>query len=346
MSDRLNKDIIAELLRVKEGGILYHRESQNLEFKESFNFAGLADYYRDFAAFANNSGGYLVFGVKDKPRRELIGLNDSAFDQFDKLDPELVTGHLLDIFSSSITWEHEAFGIDGNKYGAFYIYESRLKPVICKKDEGRDQVLKNGEVYYRYGGRTQKIQSAELESIINKRIEKNNTQWLDLMEKIKSAGPGNAAILDTEKGLIEKDESKILVVDEELVKGMQWIREGEFVEKEGEKTLKLVGEVQPVDRIEVIKKEKVNKLKEYPLTATELVAKVKKQDNRIKQHEIYSIIKENSLKDNPEYSTYVFRNKSQEEVYERDGTLPTAIVSIYKSSAIDFIVKVFKNEYQ
>lgn len=52
---------VHELLRTKgEGDYLYHREGQELEFKEQFNLAGLADYFRDFAAFANNRGGYLI----------------------------------------------------------------------------------------------------------------------------------------------------------------------------------------------------------------------------------------------------------------------------------------------
>jgi predicted HTH transcriptional regulator len=41
---------------------LHHREGQELEFKEQFSFAGLAEYFKDFAAFANNRGGYLIFG--------------------------------------------------------------------------------------------------------------------------------------------------------------------------------------------------------------------------------------------------------------------------------------------
>ncbi|PAV24427.1 hypothetical protein CF392_16350 [Tamilnaduibacter salinus] len=64
------------------------------------------------------------------------------------------------------------------------IWPSDAKPVIARKDEGKDQIIKNGEIYYRYGGRTQKIQSAELESIINHRIEQNNQSWLNLMAKI------------------------------------------------------------------------------------------------------------------------------------------------------------------
>jgi len=344
MSEKLNEKTVTELLKVKEDGNLYHRESQYLEFKESFNLAGLADYYRDFAAFANNKGGYLIFGVKDRPKRELIGLSSKAIEQFDKLDPEIVTGHLLDLFSSNITWEPEIFRFGDMVFGIFYIYEKLLKPIICKKDEGKDQILKNGEIYFRYGGRTQRIQYSELETIINKRIEQNNTQWMDLVQKIGKSGPQNAAILDTEKGLIEKNESQILVIDEALLKDIQWIKEGEFSEIKGERTLQLVGNVVPIDKVEVVRKEKENKLKEYPLSATDLANEIKKKNHVINQNKIWEIIKENDLKNNKNYSDYVFRNIKQQECFELNGKISAGIPSIYRNSAVDFILNIYKNE--
>lgn len=94
---------VVELLRTHDDGTLVHSESMTLEFKESFNYAGLADYYRDFAAFANNKGGYLVYGVKDIPKRELVGLTPKAKELWDKLDPEGVDGHLLEDFSGHMS---------------------------------------------------------------------------------------------------------------------------------------------------------------------------------------------------------------------------------------------------
>lgn len=139
-----------------KGQYLYHRESQTLEFKEQFNFGGLADYLKDFAAFANNRGGYLIFGVTDSPRMA-SGLSNSALDQFGKLDPELITGYVLENFSSDIRWNSELIEHHGNWFGAFKIEEAEYKPVIARKDSGTNQVLQNGAIYYRYGGRTQKI---------------------------------------------------------------------------------------------------------------------------------------------------------------------------------------------
>jgi len=57
----INEEEILELLKTKDNGYLFHREGQTLEYKEQFNFSGLADYFKDFAAFANNKGGYLIF---------------------------------------------------------------------------------------------------------------------------------------------------------------------------------------------------------------------------------------------------------------------------------------------
>ena len=340
----IDEDYVKELLRKKVGdGLLHHREGQELEFKEQFNLSGLADYFRDFAAFANNKGGYLIFGVSDSPRK-LKGLSENSFQQFEKIDPEKITGHLLEIFSGHINWEQATVNHMDKIFGVFRIEAALVKPIISKKDEGKDQIIKNGEIYFRYGGRTQKIQFPELESIINKRIEYNNNQWLDLMSKIGKAGPSNAAILDTEKSIIEKDESKILVVDEELAKKLKFIKQGEFVEKKGATTLKLVGDVVPIEKVEVVKKVRENLIKEYPLTSTELIEEVKKRLPACKQGKIYDVIKDNKVKDDLEYSAYNFRSKKHENEYLKTGKLPTGTPSIYKTKAVDLIHHILKNE--
>ena len=333
---------VEELVRLK-GETLFHREGQELEFKEQFNLAALADYFRDFAAFANNRGGYLIYGIKDAPRTR-TGLSEKSIAQFEKIDPEKISGFLLEIFSVDIRWEQALIEVGGVSLGVFKIYEAQIKPVIAKKDEGKDQIIKNGDIYYRYGGRTQKIQAAELENIINKRVDQNNQQWLDLMSKIGKTGPQNAAILDTERGLIEKDDSRILVLDEALANKLKFIKEGEFVEKDGAETLKLVGDVVPIDKVEVVKHVRENLTKAYPLSALEVVDEVKKEYPAAKQGQVWKVIAENDMKNNPDYSAYNFRSKKQEDAFKEHGTLPAATPSIYNKNAVSFIVKVLKGE--
>lgn len=335
----IDQNHICELLRVK-GKYLYHREGQELEFKEQFNLAGLADYFRDFAAFANNRGGYLIFGVKDSPRVP-TGLSDSSLEQFEKVDPEKITGFLLEIFSPDIWWEQATVSIGDNSFGVWRVYQAGTRPIIAKKGEGKDNVIKNGEVYYRYAGRTQKIQFAELETIINRRIEQNNNQWLDLMKKIGHAGPQNAAILDTEKSLIEKGDARILVLDEDLAHKLKFIKEGQFVQKDGATTLRLVGDLVPVDKVEVVKKVQEDLLKSYPFTATQLADAVKQATPSVNRNTIWQTITENDLKQNRDYAAYIFPNQSRQESYERTGRAGSA-PSIYNQRAIDFLVNVLK----
>ncbi len=334
---------LKELLRLKRGGYLYHRESQTLEFKESFSLSALADYFRDFAAFANNKGGYLVFGVKDSPNT-LVGLTPKSQKQFEKVDPEKISGYLLDIFSPNIDWLQRSIKIASKHYGVFYIHEAKVKPVIAKKDEGKDQVIKNGEVYYRYGGRTQKIQFAELENIIQKRLESQTQQWQNLISKIAKAGPSNAAVLDTERGLIEKSDTQVLLMDDKLAKKIKFVKEGEFSGKEGDLALRLVGDVLPVNPVEITKIKKQRLTEEYPYSALELVEEVRKKLSGAMQGDVWKVIAENSLKSNTDYSAYNFRNKRQEDKFKESGELPKSIPNIYNDDAVDFIVKVLKDK--
>jgi hypothetical protein len=334
--------IIQEILRTRSNGHLFHREGQELEFKEQFNFGGMADYLRDFAAFANNRGGHIVFGVTDRPRRAK-GLSSRSAENFERIDPERISGFLLDIFSPSIDWEQQSYEISGALFGVFRIAEARVKPVIAKKDEGKNGTIRNREIYYRYGGRSQKIQYAELESIINKRIQQNNDAWLDLVTKINHAGPNNAAVLDTEKSIIEKNDVQILVVDDALARKLRFIKEGHFDENLGMPTLKLIGDVVPMQHLEVIKRVRENLTKAYPLSATELADEVQNVNPEIKRSQIWDAIRENGLKENPDYAAYNFRNKRQEDEYRSTGVIASGTPTIYNQNAVKFLLNVLNH---
>lgn len=334
----LSEEQVKEFLKQKSDGSLYHRESKDLEFKEQFNLAGLAEYFRDFAGFSNNEGGYIIFGVTNSPRK-LTGLSPSSLSQFEKIDPEKISGFLLDVFSPDIHWEQQIFEIDGKNFGVFYVTPNEQKPVIAKKNEGRDQEINSGDIFFRYGGRTQKIQFAELARIISQRIQTTNNQWMSLMGKIAKTGPANAAILDTEKGVIEKDERNVLVIDEDLAKKIKFIRQGSFHEG-GKTTLRLVGDVRSIESVEVTKTIQKRLTDQYPFSATQLVKQIKARYPNVKQHIIYNIIKDNGLKNDTNYSAYNFPNKEKEIEYLKSGKISPATPIIYNKNAVDYIMKI------
>jgi len=51
------------------------------------------------------------------------------------------------------------------------------------------------------------------------------------MSKIARVGPGNAAILDTERALIQKHDAKIRVLVEKLAEKLKFVKEGRFLDK-------------------------------------------------------------------------------------------------------------------
>jgi len=76
--------LLRELIRTKSDGTLFHREKQDLEFKKNFQFKSMAKYLKTIAAFSNNQGGVIVFGISDSPRKP-IGMSN---DQFNSIDSE------------------------------------------------------------------------------------------------------------------------------------------------------------------------------------------------------------------------------------------------------------------
>ena len=221
-----------------QSNILRTRESNTVEFKENFNWGSKSKYAKTMAAYANREGGYIVFGIKDLPH-EIVGL---ANERFEVLDEEKITLYLNEALSPEINWEKIMIDVDGKKIGLLYTYESKGKPVICTKN---DDELKEAEIYYRYRARSEKIKFPELRKLIDSEIDKEKLLWMRYMERISKTGIDNIALLDTTNGKLE-GKSGTIFIDEQLLKSIEFIKEGEFNEKTGAKTLKLIGEVKEI----------------------------------------------------------------------------------------------------
>ena len=207
-----------------------------MEFKRSFNFANWWSYARTMAAFANCRGGHIVFGVSNNPR-ELVGLTTDAFERRDPADME---DRLTGALSPALDWDHDTFEFEGKLLGYIAVRVSARRPVVCSKTQGSD--LKEGEIYYRYHGQTKVIGYTELQRIIDERISNERQALMSHVKLISEVGPTNVGILDTVDGKISGFGPPLLV-DERLLKQIQFVREGRFVETEGEPTLRLIGEV-------------------------------------------------------------------------------------------------------
>lgn len=333
----IDRTTLEYFLEVRNGHLI-RRESQTLEFKENFNLGSLADYFRIFAAFANNRGGYIVFGVTDSPRRP-IGLSASALERFNNIDPRRITERLLEMFVPTIHWEQELMEIEKKCFGVFYVHESAEKPIIARKNQSK---VKDGEIYYRYRGQTQKIRYAELTHIISQRIETSNDKWRALLRDIGRVDINHATIVDTARSVVQYDEAKMLVVDEDLARRLG-VPGGQYMVREGTSTPQGDALEGPAhQKVVMTVPEKLTEL--YPYAALEMAAMVQQRVSAASRNRVWKVVRDYGMKEDVRYSSYNFRNKAQEKAYRETGTLPAATPSIYNAAAVDLIARIVREE--
>jgi len=224
--------------------ILISRESGILEFKKSFGHEILSNAMKTIAGFANNEGGYIVFGVEPKPHNA-VGLSQHSLEKFDEYDPEKFTTNLNNHFAPEIKFQFYKYQFQNNVFGMLYIWPSSTKPVICINNEGNN--LRESAIYYRYRGQSREIKYSELRGIIDAEIEKTENRWKKIIKSIGEAGASNAALLHLDSGkVIGPNANTPLYIDEKLLDQISFVQEGSFVKTGGNPTLVVKGEVQTI----------------------------------------------------------------------------------------------------
>ncbi len=279
---------------INNKGHLKRRESYDLEFKANFHLGNqLLEYCRSLVGMANNKGGQIIFGIQDRPRIPFGMTND----KFTTCDPAKINQTLMEYFSHEIEWEMDTLEFESRIFGRLRVTEATRKPVICKKNG--DKVLKEAAIYYRYRGETKEINFAELFDILQNERDKEKLLWIKHIEKIGTVGPQNIHLVDTYKGELHTEKGKILL-DKELLDKIKFIKEGQFVEKGGAPTLRIVGEISGVVDTEAFPQTD----KVYPYRAEEVQQKCK-----INQYDLQLILKEYNIKGNNKYHTEIKSGK-------------------------------------
>lgn len=279
---------------INNKGHLKRRESFDLEFKANFHLGNqLLEYCRSLVGMANNKGGQIIFGIQDKPRLP-IGMTN---EKFTTCDHAKINQTLMEYFSHEVEWEMDTLEFNAVVFGRLRVKEAIRKPIICKKNG--DKVLREAAIYYRYKGETKEINFAELFDILQNERDKEKHLWMKHIEKIGTVGPQNIHLVDTYKGELHTDKGRILL-DKELLDKIKFIKEGQFVEKGGSPTLRIIGEISGVVDTEAFPQTD----KVYPFRAEEVQQKCK-----INQYDLQLILKEYNIKGNNKYHTEIKSGK-------------------------------------
>ena len=251
------------LARRTTSGTIRSRESNTVEFKQSFNKGNTAAYAKTMAAYANNNGGYIIFGIMDSPRL-IIGLKN---DNFENIKQEVFTDAINSLFAPAIEWEmgmvvlneeieddKGAIVLEQKKIGWIYTNESEMKPVIAQKDNSSESIIA-GDVFYRYRARNGKIRPAEMERIIADRINRERENMFRVLEVIRKSGTANLGIVNYSDGKFSTPYGVDVAFDRKLIKKVlkkaKFIKEGSFNETEGIPVIKVTGNIDLAEEVPV-----------------------------------------------------------------------------------------------
>ena len=220
-------------------------EGKDIEFKENFNWDTRYNYFKTMAAFSNANGGYLIFGIKDKPCI-LSGLDDKRIDKFRDKDGDKWSTELRNLFNIEVIWHRRVFTFSDKKFGIIYVQESSRKPIICRNDSKNE--LHKGAIYYRYNSQSTIIEPGDLESILENEKKRYVNELMSKVQLIMQAGPENAMVLDITSGKLKSNviQGANIIIDSYSLKKIKFINEGHFTESEGEPALVLMGSVEKI----------------------------------------------------------------------------------------------------
>lgn len=291
------------------------RERNDLEYKESFGGGSYWKYAKTMAAFANNRGGYILFGIKDKPR-QIKGVNSAFFD----FNQEVLTDFLNSSYSPEIIWETgEVKYNDKISIGFIYVHESINKPVVSLKNDTANKI-NSGDVFYRYRARSERIKYPEMRAIIEDRIKKEREQILKLIETIRKSDTTNLGIVNYNNGHFSTPDGADVTVDKKLImqvlKRAKYIKSGSFDENGGRPVLKVTGNIDLAEEIPV---PNMDIDKQYPFIQKELAKKL-----GIKINKLYALI-------------WHFNMKGQRKFHYRSSPYKNLVTHKFSELAAEFL---------
>lgn len=224
------------------------RESTDLEFKRDMQVSTFKKSLKTVAAFANKTGGHIVFGVSDKPRL-LIGLAG------DIMDEGLQSEQISQAISPIPTTHFHTVDVHGRTLGVLSVDPLPKQPCIAIRDiaggQGKDPVLRKGTIYTRRRGQTAPITGEEFSQLLLSRDEGIRSEIFTYLNRGRDIGFDQVIVADPRNHTEDDGKEMTFFLPATVAADMNVIDKGTLVQEGGLPAYKLVGNVQlstPADR--------------------------------------------------------------------------------------------------
>jgi hypothetical protein len=244
-------ELVARLALVPKSGGEYRvtaRESTDLEFKRDMALSTFRKSLKTIAAFANKTGGYIVFGVSDNPRL-LVGLNGSVLDEGQQSE------QIAQAISPMPATYFTTLEIHGRVVGVLTVDSLPKPPSIAIRDiagaQGDDPVLRKGTVYTRRRGQTAPITGEEFSQLLIARDERIRSEIFAYLSRGRDIGFDQVVVADPRNGTGDDGKEMTFYLPSSAAADLNVIDEGTLVQEGGAPAYKLVGNVQlstPADK--------------------------------------------------------------------------------------------------
>jgi len=195
------ENILAILTSIEES--IYHDFKLAVDIHSAREWLSLT---KDFVAFANSHGGYLVLGVKDKTR-EKVGLEELTFNHL--VEPNNILQKINRYIQPKIS-DIDIKAIEDKPKRFIVIFVSAnpntthiIENNAAFKDQsGKERiVLRKGEVYVRRAGQSVVATHSDFEKLIERRMD----QFRDLISEnflkvVKETSPRHGIVIAREPG--------------------------------------------------------------------------------------------------------------------------------------------------
>lgn len=215
------------------------RESADLEFKLELNLVSFRKSLKTVCAFANQSGGSIVFGIRDRPRR-VVGIGQQALDE--GIQSEQLIRSIVPCPDTSF-FEFEFAGL---RMACLHVEKLERPPSIAIRDllgeGGQDHVLRQGTIYARRRGQTAPISGEEFNQILLGRDERAREEIFRFLANGRSIGFDRAVVADT-RGANAEGEGVTFYLPAEAAREMNVIDRARVVEENGAPAYEIRGNV-------------------------------------------------------------------------------------------------------